>query len=219
MSKFEFGLVVPCYNFAKSLDASFQQILEWRATHSLNFILCLVDDGSRDDSPKLAAEFQAKHADWVRFISLKKNSGKGFAVREGTKILVDLVPFILFTDCDLYYGLDLIQERMVPMLRDGADVVMLDRSWDKQFHAESITRKFLSHAFNHLKTILTAVPFEDSQAGMKGFRSEFIAAAFPLAKVNGFAFDVELLSMALLSRFRVERIPIRLMNEQTKAQN
>jgi glycosyltransferase involved in cell wall biosynthesis len=217
MSGFEFGLVVPCYNFEKNLEASLKQILDWRSVHSLHFILCLVDDGSSDETPKIAARFQEKHADWVRFTALPKNSGKGFAVREGTKLLVKLAPFIFFTDCDLYYGLDLIPERMVPMLRDGADIVMLDRSWDKQFHAESLTRKFLSHAFNHLKTILTAVPFEDSQAGMKGFRSEFIEASLPLAKINGFAFDVELLSMALLSRFRVERVPIRLLHEQTKA--
>ena len=209
MGQFEFGLIVPWFQFADRLPASLEKIAGWRLKHKLNFVLCLVEDCSPDSTPALIESLKAKYGDWCVFHRTSRNKGKGNAIREGAEKIQDHCPFLVFTDCDLYYGLDVIHERILPELRQGADVVILDRSWDKQFHASSALRKFLSYSFNHLKTILTGVTFQDSQAGMKGFRTEFFRGVIPIAKINGFAFDVELLSIALQFRFRVERIPIR----------
>ena len=104
---------------------------------------------------------------------------------------------------------------LLPALHAGADLVILDRSWNRQFHQGSALRRFVSYAFNHVKTVLTGVVFEDSQAGMKGFRTDFLKAVIPVAKINGFAFDVELLSIAVQYRFRVEQIPIRRLASHT----
>jgi glycosyltransferase involved in cell wall biosynthesis len=175
----------------------------------LNLVVCLVDDGSPDETPRVMEELRAKHGDWLRTHRTSRNKGKGNAIREGAEKLAGLASFLAFTDCDLYYGLNVIPDRVLPALRAGADVVILDRSWDRQFHAGSTIRRFVSYAFNHVKTVLTGVTVEDSQAGLKGFRTEFLNAVIPVAKINGFAFDVELLSIAQSFRFRVERIPIR----------
>ncbi len=214
MSAFDFGLVIPCYNFGEGLARSLHSIAAWRRQHSLQFMLCIIDDGSSDSTEKVAKEFQAQHKDWCLFQRSPQNRGKGSAVREGFKLLPVSIPYVFFTDSDLHYGLEILRERMLPLLKSGAELVMLDRSWNRQFHSRVPLRRALSYGFTHLKTILASVPFEDSQAGLKGFRREFLQAAVPMARVNGFAFDVELLSMAVQYRFRVERIPILLRGEK-----
>lgn len=208
MPPYDFGLIVPCYNYAAGLPHALERIAGWKEDRGLRFLLCIVDDGSSDGSQEIAARFQAAHPGWCRLVRLPVNKGKGNAIRRGTDLIAREAPFLLFTDCDLYYGLSVIEDRVLPALQAGADIVILDRSWKRQFHASSMLRKFLSYSFNHLKTILTGVTFEDSQAGLKGFRSDFLRAVLPVARINGFAFDVELLSVALQYRFRVERIPI-----------
>ena len=214
MSQYDFSLIIPCYNFSAGIQKTLDRVLDWKNNKSLNFFLCLVDDGSTDDTLKFLQRFQKENPAWCKIHEIKINKGKGNAIREAAKICAPMAKYTIFTDCDLYYGLHIIHERILPSLKNDADLVMLDRSWSKQFHSSSMIRKFLSHCFTHLKTILTAVPFEDSQAGLKGFTSEFISSTIPITKVNGFAFDVEILSIAILFRYRVERIPILLNSDQ-----
>ena len=215
MTQPAFGLIIPCFNYASRLAASVDRIARFRAARDLRFVVCLVDDGSTDDTPRVMEELRARHGDWLFTHRTSRNKGKGNAIREGAEKLGNLTPFFVFTDCDLYYGLDVIADRILPALQAGADVVILDRSWNKQFNAGSALRRLVSYTFNHVKTILTGVTFEDSQAGMKGFRADFFHAVIPVAKINGFAFDVELLSIAVNYRFRVEQIPIRRLATHT----
>lgn len=213
MGGFEFGLIIPCYNYAPLLPATLQRVAQWRQQSGHRFQLCLVDDGSTDATPLLLEEFRAKNPDWCVTALAERNGGKGAAIRRGAALCDGNTPYLLFTDCDLHYGLSIIQERILPALGEGAEVVILDRSWNRQFHANSPLRKMLSYGFNHLKTILTGVPFEDSQAGMKGFSAPFLRTAAACSQIKGFAFDVELLSIAIQYRFRVDRIPILLANQ------
>jgi dolichyl-phosphate beta-glucosyltransferase len=210
---FDLGLIMPCYNYEAGLRRSLERIAAWRQRSGLRVALCIADDGSTDSSSQIAQEFQLQYPDWC-FLQLgEANRGKGYAVREGSRRLDTNIPYLFFTDTDLHYGLDVISDRMLPALNAGADVVLLDRSWNKQFHAQSLLRKLLSYSFIHLKTILAGVPLEDSQAGMKGFRGDFFRTAVSIARVNGFAFDVEILSLAIQYRCRIDQIPIRIRGE------
>lgn len=215
MTRYDFGLIVPCFSFAARLPATMERIAQFRAQRGLHFVVCLVDDGSPDDTPRVMEELRAQYGDWLLTHRTSRNKGKGNAIREGAEKLAPLTDFLAFTDCDLYYGLSVLPDRVLPALRAGADLVILDRSWSQQFHASSALRRFVSYSFNHVKTICTGVIQQDSQAGLKGFRTEFFRNVIPVAKINGFAFDVELLSIATRFRFRVEQIPILRRSEPT----
>jgi dolichyl-phosphate beta-glucosyltransferase len=210
MTNFEFGLIVPCFNYGATLPETLRKIVEWRTKKNLNFLLCLVNDGSTDNTGKVLADFQTRNSSWCLAVHSDRNRGKGSAIRKGAAQIPSSVPFLLFTDCDLHYGLEVINERILPSLKSGNSVVILDRSWNQQFHSGSPLRKILSQGFNHLKTILTGVPFEDSQAGLKGFEGNFLRATIPCSRIDGFAFDVELLSIAIKYRFPIDRIAIRM---------
>ena len=81
--------VVPAFNEEKTMA----NVLKVLASHNKISKIIVVDDGSTDNTPNIIRQFK------VKVITLKKNSGKGEAVKIATeKIQSDA---ILFIDADL----------------------------------------------------------------------------------------------------------------------
>jgi dolichyl-phosphate beta-glucosyltransferase len=59
--------------------------------------------------------------------------------------------------------------------------------------------------------------FFDTQCGFKAFRADVAEALFGMARIDRFAFDVELLYLALLHHLDIKRIPVELRNNETSA--
>jgi dolichyl-phosphate beta-glucosyltransferase len=59
--------------------------------------------------------------------------------------------------------------------------------------------------------------FFDTQCGLKGFRGDVAEHLFAAARLNRFAFDVELLYLALVHRLDIKRIPVRLRRNATSS--
>lgn len=204
------ALVIPCYNFASGLPLTFARLKAWRMKDAGNeWKVIFVDDGSSDNTLEVLRRLAAEGAGWCDYIALEKNSGKGAAVREGLKKSVrDGAEIAFFTDCDLHYGLTIITERMLPELAH-ADVVIVDRTWDESSRHPSLRRRFASWLFSRFVGTLTGLTYLDSQAGLKGFRLSACKDIFPLLRIESFAFDVEILSIALYHRLRVHQVPVR----------
>src|SRR5207302_5658056 len=143
-----------------------------------------------DGTLELLKEFGEKHTSWCEVVSLPKNSGKGAAIRKGFEAVCDRVDFMVFTDCDLHYGLNIISERVLPDLEHN-DIAIVDRSWVTESKHQAISRRIASGVFKRIVSILTGVNFKDTQAGLKGFRVEACRPIFACLTLNGFSFDVE----------------------------
>ena len=72
-----------------------------------------------------------------------------------------------------------------------------------------LVRRVASRAFNQALHLLSDLPFTDTQCGLKAFRREAAHQLFGRAKVNGFAFDVELLLLARQLGLPVAEVPVR----------
>jgi hypothetical protein len=59
--------------------------------------------------------------------------------------------------------------------------------------------------------------FFDTQCGLKGLRGDVADALFPILRVDRFAFDVELVYVALKHRLDIKRIPVRLVHNETSS--
>ena len=57
--------------------------------------------------------------------------------------------------------------------------------------------------------LLTGVPFKDTQCGLKLIRAEPARAIFARQRLDGFAFDIELVLLAMQMHLRIVEIPIR----------
>jgi dolichyl-phosphate beta-glucosyltransferase len=201
------GLIIPCYNFSAEINTTLTTISNWRTGSALPIKMCVVDDGSSDDTFQLLSAFAQENKTWVFPLKLNANMGKGKAVRTAVQILQNDCEKIIFTDCDLHYGLDIITKKIIPEL-DLNDIVIADRSWMEKGRGANCFRTLYSAVFNRLVSILTGVNFKDTQAGLKGFKTATTKPLFSLLTLNSFSFDVEILSIALFYRLRIKQIPV-----------
>jgi glycosyltransferase involved in cell wall biosynthesis len=94
------SIIVPAYNEAVRLGKSLDTILEYLNDLNTTSELIVVDDGSSDDTARVAEQSLA-HPGRVStlLIPVRPNRGKGHAVRAG--LLAASAPIALFTDADL----------------------------------------------------------------------------------------------------------------------
>jgi len=166
--------------------------------------LIVVDDGSTDST---ASRSLGAGAD--RVIRLPVNRGKGAAVRAG--VLAAAGSTIVFTDADLSYPPSQVV-RVLGEVEQGWDVVVGSRRHnDTQTSARAGRLREMSGRVFNLVTRLVLVPsFSDTQCGLKGFQRDAAQALFTRGRVDGFAFDVELLWLAGHMCLAVKEIPVEL---------
>ncbi|MFZ6003916.1 MAG: glycosyltransferase [Actinomycetota bacterium] len=168
----------------------------------------VVDDGSSDGTADAAL---AAGADQV--VALPTNSGKGAAVRAG--VAASRGRTVAFTDADLSYSPDQLLA-VIGQVEAGWDVVVGSRR-----HPEATTvqgagllRDIGSRAINVVTMgVLLSLP-RDTQCGLKAFRSDAAALLFGLGRLDGFAFDIELLHLVERHEMSLLEVPVRLRSAE-----
>lgn len=123
------SVVIPVYNEEKTLAEIITKVLDQRNI----FEVIIVDDGSTDDSAKVAEEYPSKE---VRVISYKKNCGKGAAIICGIKeARGDL---LIIQDADLECDPKDYSKLLEPLVKNKAEFVVGNR-WAK-FKKISVTK-------------------------------------------------------------------------------
>jgi glycosyltransferase involved in cell wall biosynthesis len=206
----ELSVVLPCYRSAKLAATSVARLDTYFRQAGVSAEIVVVDDGGGDfpDRPWDPA-FSA------RLIKLPRNRGKGAAVAAGMRAAQGHVR--LFTDVDLPYDLDLIPV-IVGYIRDvGFHVVIGDRTLPGSVYLADLPlrRRVASALFSQFVGRLVTGGFYDTQCGLKGMRGDVADELFALQRLDRFAFDVELVYLALKHKLDIKRIPVQLRNNET----
>jgi len=120
-------------------------------------------------------------------VALPQNSGKGAAVRAGVAQAIG--DYIFFTDADMPYSLDFIVQSKNHM--HGCDVVCGKRIGDYP-----LFRSVASAAYNGIAQSMLKTSVDDLQCGIKGFTKSAAKKIFRVCKIDGFAFDTEVIFLA-----------------------
>jgi hypothetical protein len=169
-----------------------------------NASVIVVDDGSSDGTAEIFRR-RLRGLKRVTVMGLHDNGGKGRAVRLGfAGAKQDL---LVFMDGDLAYSL----RHLKPMLSalKKHDVVIGSRSMAPQAEGSIPARRaLLGWGFNRLACGVFGFNYPDTQAGCKGFQRRAARELFLRQKVDGFAFDAELLYLARKLGLKVGQIPV-----------
>jgi dolichyl-phosphate beta-glucosyltransferase len=174
--------------------------------HDGGLEIVVVDDGSGDDT---ADEAEAAGADVV--IRQPVNQGKGAAVRAG--MLAAHGRTVAFTDADLSYAPDQVLG-LLARAEEGWDIVVGSRQ-----HADTTTvvqagllRQIGGRVINRCTRIVLVADHDDTQCGIKAFRSDVARMVFSRSRVDGFAFDVEVLHLAERYGLSLVEVPVVVAN-------
>lgn len=171
-----------------------------------------MDDGGGDFPPNAFAGEPD-----VRLLRLERNRGKGAAVAAGMRQARGRVR--VFTDADLPYDPDLIPVIAAYILDRGFHLVIGDRTLPASSYHLRVgwTRRILSAVFSAFVGTIVTGGFFDTQCGLKGIRGDVADILFDLVRIDGFAFDVELVYLALKYGADVKRLPVRLRRNDTSS--
>ncbi len=210
------SLCIPMYNEAKiAADTArtlWDAMAENRRRHGWDFEILFADDGSLDDCAQRVRAVAAEGKDEIRVVGYEKNRGKGGAVREA--VLASDGDIVIYTDCDLAYGTDVIAEAVL-RYEDGVDAVIGSRRLNGGgYEGYTPLRKLASAVyFGVLKTI-GGFHLSDSQCGFKSFRGHVARQIFGKCQTNGFAFDFEVLLLAEKLGASIAEMPVTIINHR-----
>ena len=204
-SNYYLSIILPAHDEETRLPAALLQVRDYVAAHDFTSEIIIVENASSDSTLAIAQEFAARTPN-CRVIR-EFNPGKGYAVRTG--MLAAMGSYRFVCDVDLSMSVDQI-DSFLPPLRQGYDIAIGSREAPGAVRLnEPIYRHLVGRVFNAMVRWLTLPQLQDTQCGFKCFTAEAAQALFPLQKMNGWTFDVEILAIAIRKGCRVIEVPIR----------
>jgi len=204
-----FSVVIPCFNEAARIGGTLRSTLDYLTANAPQSELIVVNDGSTDATAAIAREKLDGATIQTRLLENFPNRGKGAAVRSG--LLVAREPIGLFSDADLSTPLTETPKLIEPIANDEVHIAFGSRALDRSLIGihQPWRREQAGRVFNLLVRVATGLPFWDTQCGFKAFRLDVFRPILEAARVDGFAFDVELLLLAHRAGLRIREIPVR----------
>ena len=202
------SLVIPAYNEADRVEACVRQAAEWIRSRpgEQDWEAILVDDGSTDDTAARAKRFAGQEGLDLNVLSHGANRGKGAAIRAG--VLASSGETILISDTDLSTPLwewSKLAERL-----PTHPVVIGSRALREDLvrKRQSAHRVLLGRAGNKLIQLFAVPGIQDTQCGFKLFRGDAARELFRAARIDRFAWDVEILYLARLRGLAIAEVPV-----------
>lgn len=206
----EVSIVIPAYNESERIVAPLKTILEFISSSEQNAEVIVVDDGSSDDTAKIAERaFAAVPNIQSRVIRYEKNRGKGFAVKTG--LLAANADIALFSDADLSTPIGEMSKLVDPISNGECDVAFGSRALDRTLIGthQPWRREQGGRVMNYIIRTMSGLSFADTQCGFKAFNLVKFRPLLDVMKIDRFGFDVEFLFVAAHHNLRLKEIPVR----------
>jgi len=199
------SVIIPCFNERTRLRRTLDEVAGWARAHGRAIEIIVADDGSTDGTPDLTREWAAV-IPGLRLVALPHNTGKGAAVRAGLRaarggmrLCIDADGAVPFEDIAVLEG----------AIAAGADVAVGSRVLDPSIVKARLHRQFFGFFFRALVRALLVRTVNDTQCGFKLFRAEVVEPLFAEQRVQGFAFDVEVIGRAERAGLHVAETAVR----------
>ncbi len=205
------SVIIPAYNEVSRLPETLIDVDAKLSKVKYSYEILVVNDGSTDGTAETVKRF-SRIVKNLRLVDNEKNKGKGGVVKQG--MLEAIGDYRLFMDADNSTTVDQF-ENMIPYFQEGYDVVIGSRDVKgAELHpAQPFYKRILGNAGNLFIQALLLPGIWDTQCGFKCFTRDAAEKVFQFQKINGWGFDVEILTLSKELGFRIKEIPVVWVND------
>jgi len=196
------SIIIPAFNEASNIVKTINETIRTVSVFSSDFELIVVDDGSVDNTRKLALSIADSRVKVIK----KRNGGKGSAIKYGFNFSSG--DFVTFIDADLDLHPRQIKTFLDIQKNTNADIVVGSKRNKESKLVYPWYRKFLSDGFYLLNKFLFNLSVSDTQAGLKLFRKEVLEKVFAKSLVKRYAADLEFLVNAKRLGYKIVEAPV-----------
>jgi glycosyltransferase involved in cell wall biosynthesis len=193
-------VVMPAYNAAKTLRITYADL-----PPALVDQVILVDDGSSDDTVKIARELG------LELFVHNRNYGYGAnqktCYREALKAGADIVVMV---HPDYQYDPKLLPQVIAPIERDEADVVLGSRLMQGNPMRQGMPWwKYVSNRFlTYIENRVFGLHLSEYHTGYRAYRRAALEAVNLETNSDNFLFDQEIVAQFVDCRMRIREVPV-----------
>lgn len=198
-----FSVVIPCHNEAPHIAELLHRAVS--AFNGQSYEIIVVADGCTDGTESAVLDFMETHPT-VRLLRNPTRLGKGGAIRRG--VLDARGAFIGFIDGDGEIDPQFLLAAFFALESGKKDVVMGNRYGKGGSYHTTFMRHVTSRAYQMAIWILFGLRLHDTQAGLKVFTADAAKRLFTISDVDGYAFDIDVLTHAHWLGYTMEEIPM-----------
>ena len=192
------SIVIPVYNEESTIGNIIDRSKTALQQIGIPFEIIVVDDRSHDKSVEVAKRHNGK------IYTLVEHLGKGYVLRAGfSKAKGDI---IITIDSDGSHRPEELQEVLMPVFENKADLVIGSRYLNHKQVAARKLNAFGVRIFNYLIKLLTGVAVTDSQSGYRAIKRDILNKQKLYARE--YEIESEMLVKTVKAGFRVVEVPI-----------
>ncbi len=191
---------MPAYNAAKTLHMTYAEL-----PHDVVDLVILVDDGSKDETTKIARELG------LELFTHNRNYGYGAnqktcyheALKAGADIVVMVHP-------DYQYDPTLLPEVIDPIRKGEADVVLGSRLLGGKVMEQGMPWwKFISNRFlTELENKVFGLKLAEYHTGYRAYRADALETVNTQMNSDNFIFDQEIMAQFVNAGLRIAEVPV-----------
>lgn len=205
------SVIIPAYNEEERIGSTLDKIKKFLSEKDYASEIIVVDDGSGDATCREVEKRQTPSGSSIKLLKLKKNKGKGAAIKKG--ILTSAGEIVLFSDADLSTPIEEL-DRLIGNIGDRCDIVVGSRSIKeaKVMVHQPWYREGMGRIFNLFVRLILLKGIMDTQCGFKLFNGNVAREIASEMKIDEFCFDVEMLYLAHRKGYRIKEKGVSWLN-------
>lgn len=200
----DLDVIIPAHNEELRIGAALEALCSHFAAQPGRIRVLVVDNDSVDATVDVVDKVR-RHGVQIDIVNCR-TPGKGAAVRAG--VAHATARYVAYVDADTSVPPNVLMTGLSLLEHGWHGIIGSRRALGGHYAlAQPLVRRIGSRVFNMFARTVVG-PLSDTQCGMKMFRRDLVADLFAESRINGFAFDVEILARARAARLNLMELPI-----------
>jgi glycosyltransferase involved in cell wall biosynthesis len=203
----DLSIVVPAYNEEHRIPPTLERLHAYLSVQPLRYEIVVVDDGSTDQTVGVVRQAM-NTIPCLRIVRQPMNRGKGAAVRRG--MLEARGQVRVMCDADGSMPPEQLPKLLAPIAQCRASISIGSRyaPGAKSDTKQPWWRVAWSRIANKAIQRSLVPGVRDTQCGFKAFTAEAARDLFRYGRIDGWAFDLEILALARRRGFGIEEVGV-----------